>query len=174
MDFRLKLMRSIVLVVHNVRSTHNVGSMLRTADGLGIFEVYLTGYTPYPLSKDDTRLPHMAVKTDRQIHKTALGAEKSMVWHHEPDINKLLNELRVQGYRLVALEQTDKAIDLRKLKPSAKIALIVGSEVGGLDKFVMDMCDADVHIPMSGKKESFNVAVAAAIALYHLQYISTS
>ncbi len=167
-------MRKIALIVHNVRSAHNVGSMLRTADGLGVFEVYLTGYTPYPLSKDDTRLPHMAVRTDQQIHKTALGAEKSMVWHHRPDVKKTLNELRARGYRLVALEQTDKAIDLRKLKPVGKIALIVGSEVGGLDKFVLDMCDAHVHIPMLGKKESFNVAVAAAIALYHLKYISIS
>lgn len=167
-------MRSIVLVVHNVRSAHNVGSMLRTADGLGVFEVYLTGYTPYPLSKDDTRLPHMAAKTGRQIHKTALGAEKSMVWHYQSDVKKTLNELRSRGYNLVALEQTDKAIELRDLKPTAKIALIAGNEIGGLDKFVLDMCDADIHIPMLGKKESFNVAVAAAIALYHLQYISTS
>ncbi len=163
-------MRSIVLVVYNVRSAHNVGSMLRTADGLGISEVYLSGYTPYPHAEADTRLPHLAAKTSRQISKTALGAENSVIWHYQPDIKKTLDELQAQNYKLVGLEQTDKAIDLRKLKPVSKIALIVGSEVGGLPQAVLDICDRHVHIPMSGQKESFNVAIVAAIALYHFKY----
>ena len=154
-----------------MRSAHNVGSMLRTADGLGIACVYLTGYTPYPSSKDDIRLPHMAAKTAHQIHKTALGAEKSVIWRFEPDVKKVIGELRAQAYKLVALEQTDEAIELRQLKPVGKVALIVGSEVGGLEKSVLDLCDTHVQIPMSGKKESFNVSVAAAIALYHLHHL---
>ena len=165
-------MHSIVLVIYNVRSTHNVGSMLRTADGLGIAKVYLCGYTPYPSSRGDERLPHLAARTNQQIHKTALGAENSVIWHYRPDIKKLLNELEAQDYTLVALEQTDKAIDLRALKPSGKIALVVGSEVGGLPRSVLHICDRHVYIPMSGKKESFNVSVASAIALYHLSHIT--
>lgn len=162
----------VVLVVYNVRSAHNVGSMLRTADGLGIAKVYLCGYTPYPSGRGDTRLPHLAAKTSRQIHKTALGAEDSVIWHYEPDVQKTFDELRTRGYKLVALEQTDEAIDLRKLNPDGQIALIVGSEVGGLPQTVLGICDRQVYIPMSGKKESFNVAVAAGIAMYHLKYLA--
>jgi tRNA G18 (ribose-2'-O)-methylase SpoU len=162
----------VVLVVYNVRSALNVGSILRTADGLGIAEVYLCGYTPYPSGRGDARLPHLAAKTSRQIHKTALGAENSVIWHYEPDVKKTFDELRAQSYELVALEQTDEAIDLRKLNPVGQIALIVGSEVGGLPQTVLGICDRQVYIPMSGKKESFNVAVAAGIALYHLKYLA--
>lgn len=162
----------VVLVVYNVRSALNVGSMLRTADGLGVAEVHLCGYTPYPTSHGDTRLPHLAAKTSRQIHKTALGAEDSVIWHYEPDVQKTFDELKAQGYELVALEQTDEAIDLRKLNPNGQIAVIVGSEVGGLPQTVLGICDRQVYIPMSGKKESFNVAVAAGIAMYHLKYLA--
>lgn len=165
-------MRSIVLIVYNVRSAHNVGSILRTADGLGIARVYLAGYSPYPLSRNDTRLPHMAAKAHRQISKTALGAEDSVKWTRRQNIMELLSELKNQAYVVVALEQTKVAIDLKKFKFSSDIALIVGSEVGGLSQIVLDICDRHVYIPMSGKKESFNVAVAAAIALYHLKYLS--
>ena|SRR5438105_8778077 len=164
-------MQSIVLVVYNVRSAHNVGSILRTADGLGIEKIYFSGYTPYPGSDSDTRLPHLAAKIDHQIHKTALGAEKSVNWRSEPDIKKLLKKLDAQKYQLVALEQTDKAVDIKKFTPADKIAVIVGSEVGGLPSAVLDKCEAHINIPMAGQKESFNVAVAAAIALYHLKYI---
>lgn len=165
-------MQNIILIVHNVRSAHNVGSILRTADGLGVAKVYLSGYTPYPSGPGDIRLPHLAAKNSRQIHKTALGAEDLVVWNYEPDVKKLLNELKMKDYTLIALEQTDKAIDLRTLKPVEKIALVVGSEVGGLPQDVLDLCDKHIHIPMSGKKESFSVAIAAAIALYQLRNLS--
>ncbi len=165
-------MRSIVLVVHNVRSTHNVGSILRTADGLGINEVYFSGYTPYPVGPKDTRLPHQAAKTNHQIHKTALGAEKSVAWQHNPSIDKLLVELKSKKYMVVALEQSMEAVDIRQFTPPTKIALIVGSEIGGLPRTVLDLCDAHIHIPMSGKKESLNVAVAAAIVMYYLKNLA--
>ena len=164
-------MRRIVLVVHNVRSAHNVGSMLRTADGLGITRVYLTGYSPYPSLKNDARLPHVAARTHHQISKTALGAEKTTKWSHRQNIEQLLGKLKNEAYEVIALEQTQGATELRKFKPTSDIALI-GSEVGGLPPVVLDLCDKDVHIPMCGKKESFNVAVAAAIALYHLEYLT--
>lgn len=165
-------MQSMVLVVYNVRSAHNVGSILRTADGLGVNEVYLSGYTPYPDSDTDTRLPHEAAKTDRQIHKTALGAENSVIWHHESDIKKLLDRLVARNYKLVALEQTNQAVDIKQFRPVEKVALVVGSEIGGLPEAVLIKCPTHVHIPMAGQKESFNVAIAAAIALYHLLYIA--
>ncbi len=98
--------RRIVLVVQDVRSTHNVGSLLRTADGLGITKVYLCGYTPYPEYPGDPRLLHQRSKATRQIAKTALGAEKSVAWEHCDDVNRLIERLRGDGYTVAALEQT--------------------------------------------------------------------
>jgi len=164
--------RKIILVVHNVRSAHNVGSVLRTADGLGLEAVYLTGYTPYPPSPNDQRLPHLAQKAGRQIHKTALGAEVAVRWQHEPDITKAIDKLRTAGYIVAALEQTNKSINLADFKPPDRLALVVGSEVGGLEKAVLELCDVHLQIPMSGQKESFNVSIAAAIALYHLKNLT--
>lgn len=162
-------MRSIILVVHDVRSAYNVGSLLRTADGLGVEEVYLTGYTPYPAAPKDSRLPHVAAKTSHQIAKTALGAEQSVNWQHEPDVNAAVDDLKTRGYEIVALEQAPKGIPLNDFEPPAKVALIVGNEVNGLSSEILALSSKIVMIPMSGKKESFNVAIAAAIALYHLR-----
>src|ERR1043166_3289342 len=99
-------MQKVFLIVHNVRSAHNVDSILRTADGFGINEVYLTGYTPYPVIPDDSRLPHVVARTEKRIAKTALGAQKSLNWHYQADIYKLLNQLRQKGLQIIALEQT--------------------------------------------------------------------
>jgi 23S rRNA (guanosine2251-2'-O)-methyltransferase len=161
-------MYHIILITHNVRSTHNVGSLLRSADGFGVEHVYLTGYTPYPKKINDERLPHIAEKMQRQINKTALGAEKSVTWSQANDIVDVITELKNKGYLIAALEQTKGAQDLSKFKPSQNIALIVGNEVKGIDKKTLDFAEIHIHIPMRGKKESFNVAVAASIALYQL------
>ena len=161
-------MRQVVLVVHNVRSAHNVGSLLRTADGLGVNKVYLSGYTPYPMTEADERLPHVAKKVDTRISKTALGAEKSIKWQRTEDISAVLEKLAGGGYLIAALEQTASAVDLNKFRPPEKIALIVGTEVGGVEKPVLDMAAVHLQIPMRGAKESFNVAVAGAIALHTL------
>lgn len=160
-------MRSVVLVAHNLRSCHNVGSLLRTADGLGVDEVYLTGYTPYPMQKDDDRLPHIAAKIHRQIQKTALGAEETMPWEHNPDVFGVLLTLRASGHTVAALEQTAGSISLPGWTPPAAIALVVGRETEGIEMDVLAACDLALEIPMSGKKESFNVVQAAAMALYH-------
>jgi 23S rRNA (guanosine2251-2'-O)-methyltransferase len=162
---------NLILIVHNVRSAHNVGSMLRTAEGLGLKQVYLTGYTPYPESPDDTRLPHIRAKVSRAIHKTALGAEHAINWAYIPDLQSCLNELRASGFQIIALEQTPKAIKLSEFKGAAKKALVVGNEITGLQANDLKKIDVHVQIPMRGKKESYNVAVAAAIALYHLTYL---
>ena len=105
----------MILIAHNLRSSHNVGSLLRTAEGLGVQKVYLTGYTPYPLTDVDGRMPHIAAKIDRQITKTALGAQKTQNWEHRQDINKLLEELKLSGHTIAALEQTPTAIELPTL-----------------------------------------------------------
>lgn len=164
----------IVLAVHNIRSCHNVGSILRTADGLGIDRVYLTGYTPYPKSANDTRLPHLINKIDNQIAKTSLGAEQSVRWKHYDTPYPALEKLRKQGYIIAALEQNSDSVVLSDFRLPDKMVLIVGSEVGGLDNEILKFVDICLEIPMLGKKESFNVSVAAAIALYHLKYISAN
>lgn len=162
-------MNHIILIAHNVRSTHNVGSLLRTANGLGIEKVYLTGYTPYPLANNDKRLPHLAAKLDRQIAKTALGAEKTTAWQYQEDLFKLISDLKVRGYVVAALEQTKDSIDLADYKSPSKLALVVGREVEGLETEVLDVADLSLEIPMKGTKESFNVSIAAGIALYTLK-----
>lgn len=159
---------SVILIAHNIRSAHNVGSLLRTADGLGIKEVILSGYTPYPKAPRDKRLPHIASRVDSQIHKTALGAEKSVKWRQTEGLDDVLGDLNANGYMVLALEQTAGSKPLSEFKVGGKLALIVGSEVGGIDPKILKLCDDTAEIPMRGRKESFNVAAAAAMALYHL------
>lgn len=158
-------MSSIALVAHNIRSTHNVGALLRTADGLGVNRVIFTGYTPYPHTSDDNRLPHIYKKIHSQIHKTALGAEDSINWQRQEDIKALISGLRQEGYHIVALEQAQNATALPRFKLPENMAVILGREVEGIEPDVIKLCDEIVEIPMSGQKESFNVVIAAAIFL---------
>lgn len=161
-------MRDIVLIAHDIRSTHNVGSLLRTAEGLGMTKVYLTGYTPYPKKPDDERLPHISEKLTKQIHKTALGAESTQAWDQSDTIEATLKQLQTEGYKLVGLEQTETSRPLHLYKPPQKIALVLGREVEGIDPEILKKLDSTIEIEMFGKKESFNVVQAAAMALYHL------
>lgn len=163
-------MRNIVLIAHNLRSCHNVGSLLRTAEGLGVSEVILTGYTPYPLKDDDTRLPHVAAKIHKQIQKTALGAENSVSWSQYDSIEEVLRLMRQDGFAVAAVEQTDSSIALPDYSPPDRVALLVGREVEGIEPEILGMCDAALEIPMFGKKESFNVVQAAAMAMYHCRF----
>lgn len=163
-------MRQIVLVVHNVRSCHNVGSLFRTADGLGVSKVYLTGYTPYPIGPGDKRLPHLSRKIHQQIQKTALGAEQSIEWEHRQDIEGVIKTLQAADFTVAGLEQSRNSIDLTSWSPVPKVALIVGRETEGIEPEVLEACDITLEIPMLGKKESFNVVQAAAMALYHCRF----
>jgi 23S rRNA (guanosine2251-2'-O)-methyltransferase len=163
-------MPDIVLIAHNLRSTHNIGSLLRTADGLGVGKIYLSGYSPYPLSVPDERLPHLAAKIDKQIAKTALGAEKSVDWEHSENITSIIEKLRSEGYKLAAIEQAANAVKLPEFKAPDKIALIVGREVEGIEPEVLGLCDCILEIPMFGSKESFNVVQATAMALYQIKF----
>lgn len=163
-------MRSLILIAHNLRSSHNVGSLLRTAEGLDVAAVYLTGHSPYPRQRHDARLPHLAGRTHDQIVKTALGAEHFVNWQFEPDILVILEKLKQENYKLAAVEQMPGAIKLPDFEPPAKLALIVGHEVDGLDPKVLKAVDYVIEIPMLGRKESFNVVQAAAMALYHCRF----
>lgn len=163
-------MRKIVIIAHDIRSAHNVGSLLRTADGFGA-QVYLAGYSPYPATKDDKRLPHLAAKLTRQIHKTALGAEAiSKLWQHHDNLAELLDDLKDQEYELIALEQDEYSVPLPDYQPPDKVAILLGREVEGLAATNLKACDKIVEIPMVGKKESFNVVEAATAALYHCRF----
>lgn len=161
-------MRSIVLIAHNLRSCYNVGSLLRTAEGLGVSKVILSGYTPHPKHANDRRLPHEADKIHAQIHKTALGAEDMLPVFYHQEILDVIEKLKKEGYAVVALEQAEDAKELHAYHPPEKIALVVGREVEGMEPELLAACDAVVEIKMFGKKESFNVVQAAAMALYHI------
>ncbi len=162
----MKPKRQLVVIAHNIRSTHNVGSILRTAEGLGVKKVILSGYTPYPAIKNDTRLPHLTQKLSRDIHKTALGAENLINWRHEEDILGTIDTLKHDGYQIWAIEQAASSIPLSSFDPPPKCAIIIGREVEGIEPEILKAADGILEIPMFGKKESFNVVQAAAMALY--------
>lgn len=154
--------------MHNIRSLHNVGSIFRTADAAGVKKIFLTGYTGLPIDKFG--------EVRQEVHKTALGAEKNIEWEYCRDIGKLIKRLRTEDIpplyggmsSVIALEQAEGAIDYRKFKPKFPLVLIVGNEIRGLSKAILQKCDLITEIPMKGKKESLNVSVAAGIALFEL------
>lgn len=165
-------MRDIILIAHNLRSCHNIGSLLRTAEGLGVAKVYLTGYTPFPAGQpSDPRLPHLALKIDKQIHKTALDAEHQVTWEWVENLDVVMEQLRNDGFSIMAVEQSEHAIALPDYAAPQKIALLVGREVEGVEPEVLAACDGSLEIPMFGRKESFNVVQAAAMALYQCRFI---
>ena len=159
-------MPEIIVIAHNIRSTHNVGSIFRTCEGFGVQRLIMSGYTPYPTLKNDTRLPHIRNKLTAQIHKTALDAETIVPFEYQAVPN--LASLRARGYVLVGLEQDTRSITLPEYHSPRKIALLLGEEVEGISKELREQCDQLIEIPMHGKKESYNVSVAAGIALYAL------
>lgn len=160
------LMPEIIIIAHNIRSTHNVGAVFRTADGFGVSKIILSGYTPFPRIENDPRLPHIAEKLTMQIHKTALGAEMTMPFEYQevPTIELL----RSAGYRIVGLEQDERSVPLQDYRAPDKFVLVLGEEVEGIPPALLTQCDDLVEIPMQGHKESFNVSVATGIALYAL------
>lgn len=162
-------MLDVVIVAHNIRSTHNIGSIFRTCDGFGVKEIILSGYSPYPSQPGDERLPYIRDKITKQIHKTALGAESNVPFRYIPELN--IAELKNKGYMIVGLEQSPASHKLPYFDTPAKFALILGEEVDGLSREIIEACDELIEIPMKGLKESFNVSVAAGIALYHLTLV---
>lgn len=162
-------MRDITLIAHNIRSTHNIGSIFRTAEGFGVSRIVLSGYTPYPKLTGDTRLPHIADKLTSQIKKTALGAETLVPFDYYEQLETWLQK-NEEGRQLpvFALEQAADSTDIRQFSPPDACALLLGEEVHGIEPQYLTRCDGILEIPMAGQKESFNVSVAAGIALYAL------
>jgi len=161
-----RVMPEIIVIAHNIRSTHNVGSIFRTAEGFGVTRIIISGYSPYPRIANDTRLPHISEKLTSQIHKTALDAETMVPFEYQ-EVPPLV-ELKAAGYRIVALEQEDRSINLADYAAPDKIALLIGEEVHGIEAELLAQCEDVLEIPMVGKKESFNVSVATGIALFSL------
>lgn len=158
-------MPKITVLLHNIRSTHNVGSIFRTAEGFGVEKIVFSGYTPYPTYDGDRRLPHLAEKISKQIHKTALGATDNVPFEYHDDV---LTWLRSNTLPLVALEQAKSSVNLADFTTPEEFVLVLGEEVNGVPVELLERCESIVEIPMRGKKESFNVSVAAGIALFAL------
>lgn len=156
----------MVVVLYNIRSGHNVGSIFRTADALGVEKMYLAGYTPAPV--DEFLQPHPPVA------KVSLGAEKSVAWEKAEDILVLLRDLKKRGFYIYALEQDLCSVPYYTVKPNAvklkSLAVILGEELHGIPKEVLKQVDAVLEIPMRGKKESLNVSVAFGIVAFSLVY----
>lgn len=153
-EFKQSEKHPIIVVLDNVRSMHNVGSVFRTADGFLLEAIYLCGYTPRP--------PH------RDMHKTALGATETVAWKGFQTTMEAVEELKKEGCKLFAVEQANNSIHLQHFKTDAnqKMAIIFGNEVEGVAQNVIDVCDACIEIPQFGTKHSLNVSVAAGIVLW--------
>jgi len=143
------------VVCDNIRSLENIGSIFRTADALAVDKIFLGGICGKP--------PHS------KISKTALGAENNVEWEHQWQTWRIIDKLKKQGVKIIALEQTKKSVPYTKFKPKFPLALIVGNEIKGISPSVLKKADKIIHLPMLGKKESLNVSVAFGIAGYHVQ-----
>lgn len=156
---------SLILILDNIRSAHNVGAIFRTADGAGVEQLYLVGITPQP-AKNELYLSD----AEKTLKKTALGAEQTVSWKHVKTLTPLLQRLKQAGYTLVMLEQDEKSIDYRSWQSprNKRVALVVGNEVTGISEKTLKRADVIIELPMHGQKNSLNVAVATGIALYSL------
>ena len=168
-----------IVVVHNIRSLYNVGSILRTAEGFGVQRVVFTGYTP--CADNPTYLPHIKEKIKESIHKTALGAEEMVPTEYSGNVREVLENLKKDRYRIIGLENNIRDRRLKKLNSpelqtalgraatfGSRTVLLLGEEVTGIQEDLYDLVDVFLEIPMKGRKESFNVSVATGIALYKL------
>ncbi len=146
----------MVIILDNLRSQNNIGSVFRTADAFRLAGIYLCGITATP--------PH------REIHKTALGATESVDWKYFETTEEAIRQLRHDGYRLIAVEQVNGGVLLQDFKPAPdeKLAIIFGNEVNGIQNQVLSMCDLAIEIPQSGTKHSLNVSVAVGIVIWDI------
>jgi 23S rRNA (guanosine2251-2'-O)-methyltransferase len=155
-EFRRSEKMPVVVVLDNIRSMHNVGSVFRTADAFLIRGIYLCGYTPQP--------PH------RDIHKTALGATETVEWCHFADTADAIRSLKQDGYAVIAIEQTEGSMRLAEMAKvvTGAVAVVFGNEVNGVEEKALALCDGSVEIPQWGMKHSLNVSIAAGIVLWEL------
>jgi len=148
----------IRIILQDIRSAHNVGSIFRTADGAGVSKIYLTGYTPAPIDRFG--------RPQAEIQKTSLGASKTVPWESIEDTQLLIDVLKEKSYQIIAVEQCDTAKNYNDFKPTQNAVYIFGNEVEGVPEEVLEKADAIIEIPMAGKKESLNVSVAVGIILF--------
>ncbi len=146
----------IIVVLENIRSAYNVGSVFRTADAFLIEAIYIIGYSAKP--------PH------KEIKKTALGAEETVLWKHFKTTKEALKELRAEKYKVYAVEQAENSYKLHRasFKQNERIAVVFGNEVTGVEQSTIDSCDGCIEIPQLGMKHSLNVATAAGVVLWEL------
>ncbi|MGE0268957.1 MAG: RNA methyltransferase [Candidatus Omnitrophota bacterium] len=143
------------IILNNIRSLHNVGSIFRTCDGAGVEKIWICGITGFPPSN--------------QIAKTALGAEDEVAWEYGADIISVIRQLRKKDYQIVVLEQTEQSVYHHVFKPKKPVCLIVGNEVEGVQQEVANLGDCSIEIEMAGIKNSLNVAVAFGVVAYHIR-----
>ncbi len=146
------------IILDNIRSVENVGSIFRTSDAAAVAKIYLCGTTPTPLDRFG--------RARKDLAKVALGAEKTIAWEHVPHTKDAIKHLKKENVRIVAVEQDKNAIDYKKAKVETDTAFIFGNEVDGVSKEVLGLSDTIVEIPMHGTKESLNVAVTVGIVLF--------
>lgn len=144
-----------IVILNNIRSLYNVGSIFRTADGVGIEKVWICGITGYP--------------PDTKISKTALGAEDEVDWEYRRDARSVAEELKNKGYEIVLLEQLKESIFFEEYEPKRPVCLIIGNEIEGVSEDLLSVCDRTIEIDMSGMKNSLNVTVAFGIVAYHIR-----
>jgi tRNA G18 (ribose-2'-O)-methylase SpoU len=147
-------MKEMVLILPNIRSCYNVGAMFRTADACGFAKIYLVGFTPDP--------------EHHRLKKVALGAETWVPWEKVDDLHQLLITLKKDGFQLIALEQSPRSQEFGNFAVADKVALVVGNELDGTDVFTLEIADVVAEIPMRGKKQSLNVAIATGIAMFEI------
>lgn len=149
-----------ILVLHDIRSILNVGAIFRTADSIGVDKIIISGITPAPIDRFG--------RDRKDLHKTALGSEKTVAWEQAEDIFDFLRQKKTEGFEIISLEQSTESIDYKKYEPKEKTLVILGSEVAGVSHELLDLTDTILEIPMNGEKESLNVSVATGILLYRL------
>lgn len=149
-----------ILILHDIRSAQNVGAIFRTADACGISKIFLSGYSPVPLDRFGRKRSDIA--------KSALGAEESITWEFSENIIETLKNLKEENFKIISIEQAENSVDYKKVVRGEKNVFIVGNEVTGVEKDILDFSDVIAEIPMKGKKESLNISVATGVALFRI------
>lgn len=150
----------IWVLLHNIRSTHNVGSIFRTSDAIGVSKIILSGYTAAPLDRFKRPV--------KEIAKTALGAEKTIPWEQYDNPLAIIEQTKQLGFSIVGVEQDARSVDYKTYHSKGDTLIVVGEEVDGMAPEIRDTCDALLEIPMKGKKESLNVSVAFGVLMYRV------
>jgi 23S rRNA (guanosine2251-2'-O)-methyltransferase len=152
--------KKVILILDNIRSVHNAGSLFRTADGCGVSEIFLCGTTPTPIDRFGRARSDFA--------KVSLGSEKTISWKFFGETSDAIGDAKKEGYHIILLEQDSQSVSYDTKIPHEKIALVLGPEVSGMSEEIISLADTIIEIPMRGQKESLNVSVAGGIAMYEI------